>query len=356
MPRIPAGCSAVLEIAPYGKAVGRVLIDGEVFQIDRFVLRGPGMHTVDLVDRGDAHNHLLTAIPTAGGLYSRTIGALSAEVFKRYQDTQYAIPGCGRNGSHVADVLARHGVRRITLIDEDRIEPHNIAEMALVSESDIGRLKVSAVAGELRRRHSTTITEVSHSISHLFSLLDVRDCDVIICTVDHDGARLAAQIIATIFGKILIDIGTGIHGSGDLREMGADVRLLIPGEACLLCLGGLRNEAEARRMLTSADEERGIHASRDWQAERTGSLLSLNLLAVSTALRAWEDFLAERIEHSTWVRLFFDPRGHLETLYPAIPSHFAPCPLCALAFAGNSGLSHVWEFLEGSRLGGTSRP
>lgn len=54
------------------------------------------------------------------------------------------IIGCGAVGSTVAELLARTGVRDVTLYDFDVVEPHNIANQMFTSE-DIGKLKVDAL-------------------------------------------------------------------------------------------------------------------------------------------------------------------------------------------------------------------
>jgi hypothetical protein len=68
-------------------------------------------------------------------------------------------------------------------------------------------------------------------------------------------------------------------------------------------------------------------SGRDWRRERAGNLRSLNQLAVSVALRLWEDFVAERVTASTWAHVEFDPAGRLSVVYPAFTSA-AHCPLC----------------------------
>jgi hypothetical protein len=109
--------------------------------------------------------------------------------------------------------------------------------------------------------------------------------------------------------------------------MGADVRLVLPGERCLLCLGGLADLEGARRVLASADAEQAFHAGRDWRRERAGSLRSLNHLAASVALRLWEDLVAGLVRASTWTHIEFDPSGRLTVSHPS--SH--------LPFSGISG-------------------
>jgi hypothetical protein len=48
----------------------------------------------------------------------------------------------------------------------------------------------------------------------------------------------------------------------------------------IMCLGGLAHPEAARRLLASAEAERTILASQVWDAQRTGSLRSLNMVAV----------------------------------------------------------------------------
>ena len=60
-----------------------------------------------------------------------------------------AVFGCGRTGSLVAASLRRFGARRITLIDPDTLEPHNISEMNGVRVNDVGQPKARVVATAL---------------------------------------------------------------------------------------------------------------------------------------------------------------------------------------------------------------
>ena len=66
-------------------------------------------------------------------------------------------------------------------------------------------------------------------------------------------------------------------------------------------------------------------------------------------MRAWEDFLAERIRESTWVHLEFDPMGRIEVSYPLVQAP-APCRLCRLGGLGEEGLERVAEFIRGGEV------
>ena len=73
----------------------------------------------------------------------------------RYQDiipnlnATFHIYGCGAIGSSTAIQLARMGAESFTLYDMDKVELHNIG-VSQYSTKDIGRLKIDALAEQLR--------------------------------------------------------------------------------------------------------------------------------------------------------------------------------------------------------------
>jgi hypothetical protein len=195
-------------------------------------------------------------------------------------------------------------------------------------------------------------------------------CEALFCCADNDAARLATAIIATLYHKVLVDIGTGIcyrgasRGGSESREerqsetrtqttraipspwapspalrmMGADVRLILPGGGCLLCSGHLTNYHQAVEDLCN---HRPLSAlQREWGQQRAGSLRTLNQLAAALGVQMLQDLVAERLEASTWAQVNFDEAGRLRVLYPQAPPTPDPpaCALCAKAGQGDEGL------------------
>jgi molybdopterin/thiamine biosynthesis adenylyltransferase len=337
-----------------GQAFGLVALASGIQPIDRVKLVGPGMHMFPLrmmePSRPAGPETTRNGSPELTERWSRTIGALGAETWQRLAGLTYGIVGVGRTGSVLAQSMAAGwGAEHLVLIDPDRVEVHNLGEMAGFAEQDIGRWKAEAVAARLRppSHDRPEVTALTESITHVRSLRAIQACDVVFGGVDHDGARLAAAVLATLFCKPYVDVATGIHGAGDRRQMGADIRLTVPGNGrCLLCLGGLADPAGARQTLASAEWEQAFRLTRDWQQERQGSLRSLNQVAASIALRLWEEFMAERLRESTWVHLEFNPAGRLEVSYPPAQA-LAPCRLCRLMGLGEEGLPRIPEIIQG---------
>ncbi|MBL8158199.1 ThiF family adenylyltransferase [bacterium] len=78
-------------------------------------------------------------------------------------DDPIVIIGCGGLGSHLAWSIARLGVREIVLVDGDVLESHNLANQAYAS-SDVGKLKVEALAYALRRSLDVDVSIVPEFI------------------------------------------------------------------------------------------------------------------------------------------------------------------------------------------------
>lgn len=91
-----------------------------------------------------------------------------------------------------------------------------------------------------------------HSVTHADVVRRARSADLIVSCVDHDTPRLAAALLCHRFLKIHLDVGTGVtmDERGE-RLLAGDVRLLLPGQGCICCVGGLNAEEEARIELHS---------------------------------------------------------------------------------------------------------
>jgi ThiF family len=346
---LPSGCVGTLTLGDgrlRGRARGFVTGPSGLEPIDLLRLVGPGMHLVPLSPQGQPDHEDPSGVLER---WSRTIGALGLDTWRRLTRLTYGIVGVGRSGSAVVESLAAGlGIERMVLVDPDRTEIHNLGEMVGLDDTNVGHWKAEVMAARLRSPAllRPTVTALNESITHLRSLRAIQDCDVVIGAVDHDGARLATAILATLFCKPYLDIATGIHGTGDLRQMGADIRLTVPDTGtCLLCLGGLADADGARRLLASAEREETFRGSRNWRQERAGSLRSLNQAAASVAVRLWEDFMAERVQQSTWIHLEFDPNGQLALTYPAAAGT-RPCPLCRHSGTGEWGIDRMSEIIE----------
>ncbi|MFO1054084.1 MAG: ThiF family adenylyltransferase [Planctomycetota bacterium] len=299
------GCSAAL------------LCDGAVHPIAELLIAGPRM---DRWIPARTPPDLIGVVP-ADGPFSRYIGALGGDgVHTRMRALSIAFVGAARLASLAAIGCARAGVRRITLIDADLIEEHSRDAVEVLASDRSGRPKVEVVA--------RMIAAVAPEVEVVPLCLGVEDpaaadacahADLVISAPDQNQARLVAALYATAHLRPHLDLGTGVFGTGDDFVAGADIRLTVPGDGCLLCVGSL--DLQRRH-------------ERDWRRQRAGSLRSLNGLAVSHALFLLERFLCGDVAQSTWFQLVLDRRAEL--VARRMPRERDPgCPLCALSGCGD---------------------
>src|SRR5262249_1618930 len=143
-------------------------------------------------------------------------------------------------------------------IDPDVLELHNLDAMDAVTADDLGRCKAEAIAQNLARDLPyVRLTALPGSVTTPAAREAIKRADVLICCVDNDAARVVVGALACCYARPLLDIGTGVfvpnalppergssHTGLARRELGADVRLLLPGDGCLLCWGGVANPQE----------------------------------------------------------------------------------------------------------------
>jgi hypothetical protein len=280
--------------------------DGDIVRVAVLSLPGKGMRRISLA---------LAELEGDGATWrqnpsrwSRTTGALSEETWQRLTSLSFGVIGCGRLGSTIASSLAQMGVRKITLVDPDTIEPHNLGESEGLAETDLGRSKAEALALSLPMAFPwLTARPVALTASRWGSLAALKSCDLLFSCADTDGGRLTAGLLASLYLKVLVDVGTGVFRTADDGLVrGAEVRLILPGDGCLLCLGGVADPAAARAQLESAETEAAALSRQDWMRERAGSLRSLNQIAAGTALTLLERLAGEQQSRSVWLRILWE--------------------------------------------------
>jgi molybdopterin/thiamine biosynthesis adenylyltransferase len=335
----------------YVAAIHDVLGRGE--SLDRIAVVGPGCPSVVLGPGAAADSEEAVAEqPRDHERHSRSVRALGFSTWRRLTTLRMVLVGAGRTGSLAAKSLVRLGCNHLSLIDADTVEMHNLGEMDAVGPEDVGRSKVEAVASALQRHPRQVVFPVPASVLSPSGLVAAKQADLVLSTADRGSARLGAAVLAALYLRPLLDIGTGIFGGGTDRRMGGDVRLVLPGR-CLVCFGGIADLAEvAREMVHPLDVENAAGPDA-WRLERAGSLRSLNHVAVGLALRLHEDFVDLRVRSSTWLHFEIDANG-VPTIEHRRPAAIPDCPLCRLAGAGDGGLGDAVTVLDRTAAGKTS--
>jgi len=302
---------------------GGYRVDERVLEIEELRFVGPGMVTVP-----EPPASVFCDSESDARRYSRLVGAIGS-VGRRLRGLRGLVIGAGRTGSLAVQQLALLGLGSLVLVDPDRLELENLDSMSGVSLEDVGRLKVEAVAeNACRIRPDLGITCLARSAVHQDVWEAARTADLIVSCVDRDAGRLAAARIARGLLRPHLDIGTGItHRATGERQLAGDARLLLPGEGCVCCVGGLANRPQAELELKAPPDAMRPGKPQTWADERLGSLITLNSLTVSTGIQLWLDLLGGSLASSLWHRIRWIEGKGLESNSAAVSAAMT-CDLC----------------------------
>ena len=121
------------------------------------------------------------ALPSPNNPYLRQLDFWNPSQHK----PKILVVGAGGIGSWVVVQLAKLGVSRITVYDADHVSPHNLST-TVYRPADIGKLKVEALAGTIRRMGLPTDIRTRPVLYHGQSL---RGFDVVVSAVDSMAGR-----------------------------------------------------------------------------------------------------------------------------------------------------------------------
>lgn len=213
--------------------------------------------------------HRVTVVGTRIEIYSTDVSAPSdtlarqalafgPEVNCLLKHLSIAVVGCGGTGSPVVQLLARLGVGRLVVIDEDVVEHSNLNRLygATRKDADDSVPKVDVMAREVTRMGlDVEIQSMNGWVDSPHIREALKSCDVIFgCTDDHAG-RLYLNRVAHFYLIPVIDVGLVLmpreDGEPGLLEMAARVSVLFPTSACHGCRGTvdrvLAREEDLRR-------------------------------------------------------------------------------------------------------------
>ena len=151
---------------------------------------------------------------------------LGKESLDKIQDTVIAIVGLGSLGSRHADALARLGIKKLILIDNDTVKQENMSTQ-LYSKDDLGKTKAEATADNVKRINPDAETTVINErlTAENKSILDA---DLIIDGTDNYDTRY-------VINDYCVDNDIPWVMGACLRSQGMTASF-IPDRPCLRCV------------------------------------------------------------------------------------------------------------------------
>jgi hypothetical protein len=200
------------------------------------------------------------------------------------------VVGCSGTGSFVIEMLARLGVRKLVLVDPDRVEYRNLNRIVGTTAADAatGRLKVEVLGEHVACIGLDTRVEiVARELVSAEAVRALAGCDVLIgCMDSHDGRR-ALNRLASFYVLPYFDCGVSLvaDGTGNIDDVTAASHYVLPGRSTLLARKVIsQKRADAEAMARRDPEQyRALHAEKYIERAEVDSpaVISINALAAS---------------------------------------------------------------------------
>lgn len=230
-------------------------------------------------------------------------------------DIEVCVVGAGGLGCPLLLSLSAAGGVRITIVDHDRVEAHNLQRQVLYTTADVGRPKVDAAAHRLRARvPGLAVHTIARRLRPEDAAAFVHDLrpGTILCEATDDPALKFAMNDAALARGVPLVVGAALGFSGQALAVSA-------GRACYRCI----YEAPPPAHLVPTCAQAGVLGAGVGLVGHLGAALALGLASDASA---------------TAGRLFtIDLRRMLvRTLEPAPRSG---CPACAAAPSVSAAVS-----------------
>lgn len=117
--------------------------------------------------------------------------ALLQEDFLKLEGKKVAVIGLGGVGSIVPITLVRTGIKKLVIVDKDRVDFSNLNRQIAYDLDDVDEYKSAALKKKLYKiRDDIEIQEISKNIDESFDFSTFSDCDFIIDCIDDINAKI----------------------------------------------------------------------------------------------------------------------------------------------------------------------
>jgi len=282
------GPHASVVLLPDGSLFGRV-VDGEghFTPLDQILVADH--------DIGHFAPNLGAALPAHSERHAQLFGDRTTNILRRLV---VGVVGCSGTGSFVIEMLARLGVRKLVLVDPDRVEYRNLNRIIGTTAADAAtrRLKVDVLGEHVARIGlDTQVQVVRNELASVEAVRALAGCDVLFgCMDSHDGRRTLNRL-ANFYILPYFDCGVGVKGDGrgGVDEVSVASHYVQPGQSALLGRGAIRQERADAEAMARRDPARyrALHAEKYIEGVEIDSpaVISINSLAASMLVN---EFLA----------------------------------------------------------------
>lgn len=328
------GYPALLQIAR-GMPVGALVFGRRSIQADIWFPDGTRMELESATVVGNTIQHLTPSpkkkLVDVEDTYDRQIKMFGKIGQANLAACRVGIIGLGGIGSLVAEYLARLGVAKFCLVDDDHLEVSNLSRVVGASMSDAlgGITKVEVARRNILQANSQAdIQLITDDVAKESVAKKLIDCDYLFLAADSMRARLVFNALVHQYLIPGVQLGSKIRSdpTGELLDVMSANRPVRPGHGCLWCNQLIDSTQLAKEAKT--DEERKAQAYG--VEEANPSVISLNAISAAHAVNDFLlDYLCLRPDSGL---LHYEHFHHLKSARSLVqPRRDTDCPECSRA-------------------------
>lgn len=158
-------------------------------------------------------------------IFQREINLIGEEQYQKLKNSAVAVFGLGGVGSYVAEALARAGVGKLLICDNDTVASHNINRQLYALHSTVGMPKVEVAFNRLKDINPDLQIEVKQTFFSAETLgdFDLSNYDYIADCIDTVTSKILLIQQANAFGvRVISCMGTGNKLNCDFKV--ADIK------------------------------------------------------------------------------------------------------------------------------------
>ena len=199
------------------------------------------------------------------------------------------IVGLGSVGSSVAESIGRLGVERVTLVDPDQVEEHNLDRLLNATRDDIGKRKVDVAAKAMRQNGTAEhpqIVTFPTSVHQADAYRAILECDIVFSCVDRPVARDVLNYVANAHLIPVIDGGIAVQltpARDSIFSAHWRTQLVTPYHRCMRCSEQYSTGMVMTELDGSLDDPKYLNALPD-----DGTSAGANVFPFSQSLASME--------------------------------------------------------------------
>lgn len=259
---------------------------------------------------------------------------------RRLSAINAAVIGLGGTGSLASMALVHHGVRRLTLVDDQLLEETNLPRVPASAPTDVRLRSKVEIARDYVLAHApdAKVEALQQHVEHDDVMAYLIASDVIVICTDNTTSRAYINQLSQQYLIPVLDLGVqfSVNRAGAVVNEIGRINLVRPGTPCLWCSGHISPERLAAESVPPHQRERKESYLRGFDDPQP-SMMAFNMEIVGRGIEILIGFITGLFDQpiATYEqRSFLNPKGGSMSRL-VTKAYRQGCPICRTTGCGS---------------------